>query len=233
MSREPEVAARQRHGWRPESHEHDDATAPVRKSGATPRQEDDRFRPSSKTLSRLRNMLIVVQIAVTIVLLTGSVALGRAFVALMSVPYGYDFAPVATLSVSLAGTRHESGDRARASYDEVFRRVERIPGVASVSATESLPLALEGVSAGTFSVAGSGRPTQAPILQVSPGYFNTVGAALLAGREFTPRIWPDRSGSPSSLNPSRSALATLPLLPASPSRQPPGRPGQSSAWSEG
>lgn len=140
---------------------------------------------SSTIQSRLRSLLVMAQIAVTIVLLTGSVALGRAFVALTAVPYGYDFASVATLSVSLAGTRHESGDRTRAYYDEVFSRVEGIPGVSSVSATESLPLSTEGVSAGTFRVDGAGQPTQAPILPVSPGYFNTIGAALLAGREFT------------------------------------------------
>jgi putative ABC transport system permease protein len=144
-----------------------------------------RHHTSSTAQSRLRNLLVVTQIAVTIVLLAGSVALGRAFVALTAVPYGYDFTSVATLSVSLAGTRHESGDRPRAYYADVFSRVERIPGVTSVSATESLPLSVEGVAAGTFSVDGGGRPTLAPILQVAPSYFSTIGASLLAGREFT------------------------------------------------
>ena len=81
--------------------------------------------------TRLRNALILVQVAVTIVLLTGSAALGRTFLALLRVDNGYALETLATMSVSFAGTPY-MGTQSRVYYDQAVRRLEAIPQVVSI-----------------------------------------------------------------------------------------------------
>ncbi len=140
---------------------------------------------TTKRRSRMRNALVAAQIAVTIVLVAGSLVLGRAFLSLLTVNHGYDIKSLATMSVSFAGTEYQNGDRARAYIDEVSRRVRQIPGVRSVSATEFLPLAIEGYMAGRFTVDRTGPETLATVVPIAPGYFATIGGRILAGREFS------------------------------------------------
>jgi predicted permease len=135
--------------------------------------------------TRVRHALIAAQIAVTIVLVAGSLVLGRAFLSLLAVNYGYDISSLATMSVSFAGTEYQNGERATAYIDEVSRRVRQIPGVRSISATEFLPLAIEGYMAGRFTVDRTGPETLATVVPVAPGYFGTIGGRILTGREFS------------------------------------------------
>ncbi len=141
---------------------------------------------ATRRRTRVRHALIAAQIAVTIVLVAGSLVLGRAFVSLLAVNYGYDTNSLATMSVSFAGTEYQNADRATAYIDEVSRRVRQIPGVRSISATEFLPLAIDGYMAGRFTVDATGPETLATVVPVAPGYFKTIGGRILAGREFTP-----------------------------------------------
>ena len=136
--------------------------------------------------ARARNVLIAAQIATTIILLTGSMALGRAFMGLLWTNNGYELDSVATLKVSLAGTGNEQTQRASSYYDQVFTRLQGLPLVISASATESLPLSVEGGMATRFTVDRTGEPTLAPIIPVAPGYFRTIGTEVLFGREFGP-----------------------------------------------
>jgi putative ABC transport system permease protein len=136
--------------------------------------------------TRLRNALIFVQVAVTIVLVTASAALGRTFLTLLRVDNGYALETVATMSVSFAGTPY-AGARTRVYYDLAAARLSGLPGVTSVSATQFLPLGTEGYGAGRFNVDGAGAQTLATTVPVHPGYFATLGGQVLAGREFTPQ----------------------------------------------
>lgn len=127
------------------------------------------------------------QVAMTLVLLTGTIVLGRAFVGLIRTDNGYDLESIATMSISFAGTDYASSDRAWLYYDEAVSRVERVPGVQAVSATESLPLAVDAFMGTAFSLDGSG-PTSplATVVSVAPAFFQTMGSRVLAGREFSP-----------------------------------------------
>src|SRR5690606_11676741 len=80
-----------------------------------------------------------------------------------------------------------SSDRAWFYYDEVVSRVERVPGVQAVSATESLPLAVDAFMGAAFSLDGSG-PTSplTTVVSVAPAFFRTMGSRVSAGREFSP-----------------------------------------------
>ena len=133
---------------------------------------------------RTRRVLIAAQIAVTVVLLTGSIALGRSFMALMRVDNGYQIRSMVTLSVSLAGRLQ--GTRAWPYLDDVLTRVRDVPGVVSVSGTESLPLNVDSFMGGRFQIDKRGSAPIASVVRVAPGFFNTIGAGLIAGREFSP-----------------------------------------------
>jgi putative ABC transport system permease protein len=152
-----------------------DLGAPGRTATASPRG------------TRTRNTLIAAQIAVTIVLLTGSAALGRSFLALLHVDNGYETRTIATMSVSFAGTAYENTDRSQTYYAEVVRRVREIPGVVSVSATESLPLNVDSFMGNHFSVDKlDPSAPMATVTLVAPAFFSTMGSRVLFGREFSP-----------------------------------------------
>ena len=132
--------------------------------------------------TRTRALLIATQIAVTITLLTGSIALGRAFLAL-SIDNGFQMKSIASLSVSLAGTGH--GATRRASYlRDVFRRVQQVPGVTAASGTEALPLNIDASMGGHFNVDGRAplqpddrRPGRARVLR-GHGYAGDRGTGV-------------------------------------------------------
>jgi predicted permease len=134
--------------------------------------------------TRMRTVLIATQIAVTVVLLTGSVALGRAFLAMLRVDNGYQVESMVTMTVSVAGTAHQ-GQAAWPYFHDVLGRVRQVPGVLSASATESLPLNVNSFAAGRFNVDNQGSAPLTTVVRVTPGFFSTIGGRVLAGREFT------------------------------------------------
>ena len=139
--------------------------------------------PAQQT--RTRAILIGAQVAVTIALLTGSFALGRAFLSLLRVDVGYDLRSIATLGISLAGTsRADTGSR-WPYFAEVLERVRAVPGVVAASATESLPLNVDGFMAGRFNIDRSGEAPLSSVTFVAPGFFAAMGSRIIAGREFT------------------------------------------------
>jgi putative ABC transport system permease protein len=93
--------------------------------------------PSQPPGSRLvREILVGGQVMLTIILLAGSVSLGRALAHLMRVDRGYDVKHVVTVSVSLDGTTHQMDKRQLPYFEEVLDRIRRLPGVRTASATE-------------------------------------------------------------------------------------------------
>lgn len=114
------------------------------------------------------------QIAITIVLLAGSVALGRAFVGLLGADPGYDVRSIATMSVSFAGTEYGDGDRGTSYLSDVVRRLEDVPGVTSASATQFLPLSIDAYMGGRLTVDHSGPLTFTTVVPVAPGYMEVL-----------------------------------------------------------
>lgn len=151
------------------------APTPVRAAGWSPRA------------SRLRHFLIGLQVALTIVFLTSSVALGRAFLGLLRVDNGYGVHGIVTLSISLAGSEHQPEPRAAAYWREALDRVRRTAGVESASATEFLPLGVNMFMGGRFTIDGRGEPAFATMVPIAPEYFRAMGGRVLYGREFESR----------------------------------------------
>ncbi|MGA9978436.1 MAG: ABC transporter permease [Candidatus Sulfotelmatobacter sp.] len=133
----------------------------------------------------VRQSLVAAQVMLTMILLASSVCLGRAFVHLMRIDRGYDVQGIVTAGISLDGTSHQLDKRQLAYFEEVLDRVRRLPGVRSASATEFLPLYASAFVGGPFGMDGRQAARNSTLVPVLSGYFETMGAQILYGREFT------------------------------------------------
>jgi putative ABC transport system permease protein len=138
---------------------------------------------------RVRNLLVVTEIALALVLLIGAGLLINSFWHLRNVDPGFQTDHLLTMKVVLPPLKYPDTGRRAAFYDELTQRVQALPGVRAASVTTNLPLTNRGNAMG-FTV--EGRPEPAPgqtssavTRVVSPNYFQTMGIKLLRGREFT------------------------------------------------
>ena len=148
---------------------------------------------SSTGRHRLRSVLVVSEVALCFILLTGAGLLTKSFYRLMQVDPGFRSENVLTFRLSLPESRYPSPKEAVPFFMEFFRGVRQLPGVDSVGLVSAMPLAREG---GDKGVMAEGMPNNFPqfpnphgivaagVLVVSPGYFQTMGLSLLQGRRF-------------------------------------------------
>lgn len=142
-------------------------------------------------------LLVVVEVALSLVLLVGVGLLARSFARLQGVGAGFDTGGLLLARLSLPPSRYATPEGVADFYDRAADRLARLPGVAAVGAASILPLSR--LNARTdFTIAGKApaSPAEAPAAQnrwVSPGYFRALGIPIVAGREFTER---DRAGAP-------------------------------------
>jgi len=136
------------------------------------------------TRSRFRQGLIVAQVALTVVLLTGSGLLIRSLVKVLSVEKGFD--PHSTVTVSLSLDARYQPERQIAFYRDLLDRISVLPGVQAAGAVTNLPL---GHSEGLSWLAVEGHNFDEKVFfqtrSVTPHYFAAMGIRLLEGRYFT------------------------------------------------
>ncbi len=125
------------------------------------------------------------QVALTIILLTASLSLGRAFFQLMAADRGFNARGIVTVNVSLDGTTHQTNKQRLHYFEEVLARLRNLPGVRSASATEFLPLYATGFVGGRFGVDGRSASRGSTMVPTLADYFQTMGGRILEGREFT------------------------------------------------
>jgi putative ABC transport system permease protein len=150
--------------------------------------------PSLGGVARLRNGVIVAEVALSFVLLIGSGLMIRSFVALARTDPGFD--PNGVLTFSLANVRARSPDEAQGISRQVRDKLAAIPGVTAVTASSDVPLSGNDPSArwGTqAALADPSRFRQGGVFNVMPNYFATMRTRLVAGRAFT-----DADDSPNS-----------------------------------
>ncbi len=155
---------------------------------------------SSRSLSgagKLRGAMIVSEVALAMVLLTGAGLLMRSFLRLESVSPGFQPANLLTMRIGLSGARYPQLAQRVAFYDRILERVATIPSVQQAALTSALPV--NGRNLGYFFNI-EGRPalesTKAPtawLQSISPDYFQTLEIPILAGRTFSPA---DNAGAP-------------------------------------
>jgi putative ABC transport system permease protein len=136
---------------------------------------------------RPRNLLVVSQIALGMVLLVGFGLLFRSLLRVESAAMGYDPSNVLTAAVNLPVSRYaEPSARIRLLRDSI-ERARLIAGVESVGAVDSLPM--DGADSSRLRIeipSPAATPVEEEIwfLSASPGYFPTLKIAMLAGRQF-------------------------------------------------
>jgi predicted permease len=135
---------------------------------------------------RLRGALVVGEIALALVLLTGTGLLLRSLERLQRVPTGFDEEHLLVVPIQPPSSRYESPERALRLYRNVAAAVATVPGVRAVALTNHVPLS--GASINT-PLEVEGFPTretdEAMFRVVDTAYFRTVGVPIIRGRDFT------------------------------------------------
>ena len=139
--------------------------------------------------NRLRGALVVVEVALTIVLLAGASLVLRSFVNLARVPLGFDPHQVQSMQIRLTGEKYRAVEARREFFRELVERVEAQPGVLAASGVLIRPL--EGTVGWDFDYAIEGQSLDdarqnalANYESITPHYFRTFEIPLKAGREF-------------------------------------------------
>lgn len=149
---------------------------------------------TDKLRHRIRSGLIVLEVALSLVLLAGAGVMLRSFVRMGEVDPGFATEDVITVSVALPTARYEDATRQYQAYEEMTSRVMRVEGVVAAGITTNLPMI---GSAWPFGFTIDGRPPTeerrvAEFHAVTPGYFEALGISV-RGRPFEAG---DRDGSP-------------------------------------
>ena len=146
---------------------------------------------------RLRHALVVAELALAVVLLTGAGLMLRSFATMQRIDTGFDARNVLTMRVSLPGQRYGSPGSSTRFFQEATRRIRTLPGVEAAGAVSFLPFSELGAATG-FTIAG--RPIPPPgeghvtdVRVCDQGYFDSMHIALRRGRWFTDREMREQS----------------------------------------
>jgi putative ABC transport system permease protein len=144
----------------------------------------------------VRNLLIVSEIALALILLVGAGLLLNSFFRLSNVPPGVNPKNALTMQVSLPDKKYPNTERRAAFYQQAIERIENITDVDIAGVTGTMPLA-GWSSSTTFTITGrSGQPESGSMTDFeycTSGYFQAAGIPLRAGRPFDQG---DRPGAP-------------------------------------
>jgi len=146
---------------------------------------------------RARNMLVMTEMALAVVLLVGAGLLIRSFGKLLAVDPGFRAERVVTFAIAAPATKYGQYAERRVLASNLMERMKRVPGVQGAAIVTGMPLSNIMMRTTAHIV---GTPAERPaerkatdVAMVTPGYFSTMGISLVSGRDFTDR---DGSGAP-------------------------------------
>ena len=160
--------------------------------------QDGRTSAGSTGRGRARRALVVSEVALALILLTGAGLLIQSFERLLAVDPGFRPQGILTAWVQLPNAKYEKDERKGQFFAQLLDRLRQIPNVRSASADAFLPFT--GIIAGTGAdVEGRPKlpPSEQPLIDVAlvePDFFETLGIPLLKGRSFTRREGVEASG---------------------------------------
>ena len=146
---------------------------------------------------RLRRLLVVSEVALSLMLLVTAGLLMRSFLALVKKDAGFNAEKVLTMNLILPPAKYPAGEPRAKFYSELVARAATVPGVESVAAINYLPLG--GANSSTsFLIEGAPEPPPGEeslgrYRVCTPNLFETLGVRLLQGRTFTEH---DKAGAP-------------------------------------
>ena len=148
-------------------------------------KEGWRGRGASVGQNRFRTSLVVSEVALSVVLLSGAGLLIRSFMNLRGVSPGFDSRNTVVMNVSLPEAKYPRGPRQVAFYSDLLGRIDRLPGVVSAGAVSILP------ESGNFDhtpmkvegrIYGPGEELVPDLYRATTGYFGAMSISLLEGR---------------------------------------------------
>ena len=160
-------------------------------------QESGRSGGGGRRTHRMRAALVVAEMALAVILLTGAGLLIRSFIALTQVNRGFQPEGAMTIRLTLQGADYQTGEQVRARVEQLITRLQGLPRVTAIGASSVLPLGGLG-SLNDFAVEGAPPPPpdvnqEIAVASATPDYFKAIGAPLVRGRLFNDR---DHAKSP-------------------------------------
>lgn len=140
-----------------------------------------------QTRNRTRSLLVVAEVALSMLLLVGAGLLLRSYWELLQVQTGYDTRNLLTANISLPNQKYPSTKEYVAFHRQLIGRLQALPGVKSASVASSIPMGGGGTVMEVY-VANrpplpKGQQASAQWRLIAPGYFRTMGIPLLRGRD--------------------------------------------------
>jgi putative ABC transport system permease protein len=133
---------------------------------------------------RTRRLLIVCEVALSLVLLMGAGVMVQSLLALRHVDSGFDPNNVLTMRVRLVQARYPTAGQRFAFFETALQRIRALPGVVAAGTIDDLPFADgETQPLGPEGYAPRQNPVAVQVRQISPGYLHAMGIPVLRGRD--------------------------------------------------
>src|ERR1044072_3158706 len=140
------------------------------------------------------SLLVITEVALALVLLTGAGLLVNSFIRLQKVPTGMQPEQLVAMSINLPRATYRDAQARLTFTERLMPRLAALPGLKSIAFGSNLPLDA-GLQGTEFKVEGepvpSGNVPHTHVSIVSPGYFQTLGISILQGRDFARSDTPD------------------------------------------
>ena len=150
-------------------------------------KEEGRSGSGGRTTGRLRNALVVAQLAVCLVLLVGATLFLRSFIAAQALSPGFDADRLVTASMDMFPSGY-TGERHREFQRRAIEAIEALPGIESAAFGSRIPLGFGGNNSTSVGIDGYvPRENEEIVINystVGSGYFKTMGIPIRAGREY-------------------------------------------------
>ncbi|HEY7817888.1 MAG TPA: ADOP family duplicated permease, partial [Vicinamibacteria bacterium] len=165
----------------------------TRTNTASALKEGGRGSSDGRERQRARGALVVAQMALALVLLVGSGLMIRSFQALRQVDPGFvGPSEVLTFRISIPEAQIADPSQVPLAHEQILRKIEAIPGVTSVGMSSSITMdgnhSSDPIFVEEFPVPGDQLPPIRRFKWIAPGYFETMGNPVVAGRSMT---WDD------------------------------------------
>jgi predicted permease len=153
-------------------------------------KEGGRNATEGKSHSRLRSLLVIFEVSLSVVLLIGASLLLESMVHIVRQSPGFDPHGLLSFNINLPDVRYGQPEKSILFYQQLLERLRGIPGVKNASAVLPLPLSEDNIRT-TFEI--EGRPVaksdepRTYFRSIDPDYFQTMHIPLVAGREFSAR----------------------------------------------
>jgi putative ABC transport system permease protein len=139
--------------------------------------------------NRMRSLLVVAEVALSLVLLVGAGLMVRSFVEMMHADLGIRPQGVLTMEMSLPRDAYPENQQRISFYEQLVERTRAVAGVHDAAVINFIPMRRSGTTSSTFTVEGQPAPEKghepfANYLVVTPNYFETAGTPILRGRGF-------------------------------------------------